>query len=85
MTRATVKLTLCATALSCAAAAAWAATEALGNDGPTVIEIEVAANELAECRATLSQVAQMPAVYDNGSPILFNFSDDLPTVDCVVR
>ncbi|WP_146592229.1 hypothetical protein [Puniceibacterium confluentis] len=67
------------------AAAAWAATEALDAGGPTVIEIEVTADKLAECRDTLAQVSQMPAVYDNGSPILFGVNEDLPSVACVVR
>ncbi len=73
------------TALTCVAAAAWAATGSFDDSGPTVIEIEVSADKLSECRETLSEVAQMPAVYDNGSPILFGVNEELPTVACVVR
>lgn len=65
------------------AAASWAATEVLVPDAPTVIEISVAPHELADCQATLAQVAQQPAVHDNGSPMFFDFSDDLPSVKCV--
>lgn len=71
--------------LICVAAAALAATGALEDNGPTVIEIEVSAAKLSECRDTLAEVAQMPAVYDNGSPILFGADEDLPSVTCVVR
>ncbi len=75
---------LIATGLVCAAAASFAATGGLSGAEPGVIEIEVSAAELAECRATLAQVAGMPAVADNGSPLLFGASQDLPDVRCVV-
>ncbi|SNR28068.1 hypothetical protein [Puniceibacterium sediminis] len=74
-----------AAGMICVAAAAWAATGALDDGGPTVIEIEVTAGKLSECRATLAQVARMPAVSDSGTPILFGVNEDLPTVACVVR
>ncbi|MFZ5963702.1 hypothetical protein ACOXXX_12170 [Thalassococcus sp. BH17M4-6] len=73
-----------AAAMTCLAAAAWATTEVLVPEQPTVIEIEVSAAELAECQDTLRAVAQQPAVHDNGSPVFFDFSSDLPTVKCVV-
>ena len=67
------------------AAAALGATDVLDRDTHEVIEIDVTADELAECRETLAQVASMPAVHDNGTPVLFNWGQsDLPEVRCVV-
>lgn len=54
-----------------------------GND--FVMEIEVEADRLAECRRTLHDVAGMPVVNDEGSPLLFHNASDLPRVVCVVR
>ncbi|EPX85581.1 hypothetical protein [Salipiger mucosus] len=71
------------TAAACAAAAAFAATETLSQRPGDVIEIEVAPERLAECRETLQQVAQRPAVTDDGSPILVDTTEDLPGVVCV--
>ncbi len=79
------RLIAATSALICVAAAAWAASGSLDAQVPTVIRIEVSTAELTDCRETLSDAAQMPAVHDNGSPILFGTSDDLPTVACVVR
>lgn len=79
------KTALSAFALLFAAAGAVAATDVLSDDAPTVIEIEVDAADLARCQETLAQVAQMPAVSDDGTPILFDASDDLPQVACVLR
>jgi hypothetical protein len=78
------KTSAIATAVLFVATASWAATEVLLPDTQTVIDIPVAASELAECRQTLRDVAQRPAVTDNGSPIFFSFSQDLPSVRCVV-
>lgn len=50
-----------------------------------VMEIEVSADRLAKCRQTLSDVAGMPVVNDEGSPVLFHDAVDLPRVVCVVR
>ncbi len=77
------RLALLTAAATCTAVAAYAATEVLAPDAATVIEIEVAPHELAECRETLQQVASMPAVADDGTPLLFESSDDLPQVRCV--
>ncbi|PIL18650.1 hypothetical protein P775_18945 [Puniceibacterium antarcticum] len=66
------------------AAAAFAASGSSFENELTVIEIEVPATKLAECRETLSQVAQMPTVSDDGTPLLFGVDDDLPSVICVV-
>ena len=74
-----------AAALICAAAASWSATEVLVEDEPTVIEISVTQDKLAECRETLRNVAQAPTVHDNGTPMLFDYSEDLPQVRCVVE
>jgi len=71
-------------AATCVSVAAFAATEALMTDEPEVIEISVSADELADCRETLREVGQMPAVTDGGSPILFDDAADLPQVACVV-
>lgn len=54
-----------------------------GND--VVMEIEVSADRLAECRQTLREVAGMPVVNDEGSTMLFHDASDLPRVICVVR
>ncbi|SLN73763.1 hypothetical protein ROJ8625_03981 [Roseivivax jejudonensis] len=72
-----------ASGLLFAAAASVTATQALTPSEPEVIEIEVSADELQECRETLAQVAQMPAVTDSGSPLLLGVSEDLPSVRCV--
>ncbi|WP_260348666.1 hypothetical protein [Alloyangia mangrovi] len=64
------RLALLTAAATCTAVAAYAATEALSPGAATVIEIEVAPHELAECRETLQQVASMPAVTDDGTPPL---------------
>ncbi|SDH17881.1 hypothetical protein [Alloyangia pacifica] len=77
------RLALLTAVTTCTAVAAYAATEVLGTGAATVIEIEVAPHELAECRETLQQVASMPAVSDDGTPLLFQSSDDLPQVRCV--
>ncbi len=73
-------------ALSAAAATvavtAFAGVDALTSSEPEVIRIEVAPGELAECQRTLREVGAMPAVSDNGSPILFDDTDDLPRVVC---
>lgn len=78
------RLFILTAAATCVSVAAFAATEALLTDEPEVIEIRVSADELADCRETLREVGQMPAVADNGSPILFDDSTDLPQVACVV-
>ena len=75
---------LTAAALTCVAAASFAATNVLKAPDPEVIEIEVSAGELNDCRETLAQVAQAPAVADNGSPLFFDRAQDLPSVRCVV-
>ncbi|KUF09264.1 hypothetical protein [Pseudoponticoccus marisrubri] len=78
------KLLAYTTAFFCAAAGALAATDALMPAEPEVIEIEVAPHELQECRDTLAQVAQRPAVSDSGTPLLFDWTtEDLPGVVCV--
>lgn len=77
------RLALFTAAATCTAVAAFAATEVLAPDAATVIEIEVAPHELAECRETLQQVAGMPAVADDGTPLLFQSAEDLPQVRCV--
>ncbi|ANT59632.1 hypothetical protein AYJ57_04180 [Salipiger sp. CCB-MM3] len=77
------RLAVLTAAAICSAVAAYAANEALSSDGPTVIEIEVAPNELAACKAQLKQVGSMPAVADDGTPLLFGGNDDLPQVRCV--
>ncbi|MHA6324976.1 hypothetical protein [Roseivivax sp. CAU 1753] len=75
-----------ATALIFASASAFAAGEMLLESSQDFIDISVSANELAECRKTLKQVAGMPAVHDNGTPIFFNWgASDLPQVRCVVN
>ncbi|MFW2543298.1 hypothetical protein ACN2XU_11700 [Primorskyibacter sp. 2E107] len=79
------KIPLYTIALLFTAAGTFAATAALVDREPSVIEIEVDAQDLARCQETLAQVAQMPAVTDGGSPILFDSADDLPQVACVVR
>ena len=73
-----------AAALTLVAAASWATTEVLVPEEPTVIEITVAAHELDDCNQTLREVAQQPAVHDNGSPMFFDFAEDMPSVRCVV-
>ena len=77
------RLALLTAAATCTAVAAYAATEALNPGAATVIEIEVAPHELAQCRETLQQVGSMPAVSDDGTPLLFQSSEDLPQVLCV--
>ncbi|WP_417720878.1 hypothetical protein [Salipiger sp.] len=77
-----IRLAIVSAAAVCTAAAAFAATELLG-DEPEVIEIRVAPSELADCRDTLRQVGQMPVVTDEGTPMLFGANDDLPGVVCV--
>ncbi|MCE0506850.1 MULTISPECIES: hypothetical protein [unclassified Roseivivax] len=78
------RIALTATALICASAAALAASEVMTGPDPEVIEIEVLSSELADCRETLAQVASMPAVHDNGTPILFDWGqNDMPSVRCV--
>ncbi|ETW11709.1 hypothetical protein ATO8_15718 [Roseivivax marinus] len=67
-----------------AVAASVAAAQVMTGQTQEVIEITVSADELQECRETLAQVASMPAVHDNGTPILFDASSDLPSVRCVV-
>ncbi|WP_417742233.1 hypothetical protein [Salipiger sp.] len=71
-------------AATCVSVAAFAASEALTTDEPEVIEIRVSADELADCRDSLREVGQMPAVTDGGMPILFDNTSDLPQVACVV-
>ncbi|MCA0964292.1 hypothetical protein [Salipiger bermudensis] len=71
-------------AATCVSVAAFAASEALTTDEPEVIEIRVSADELADCRDSLREVGQMPAVTDGGMPILFDNTSDLPQVTCVV-
>jgi hypothetical protein len=71
-------------AATCVSVAAFAATEALMTDEPEVIEIRVSSDELADCRSSLKEVGQMPAVTDGGSPILFDDTADMPQVACVV-
>ncbi|WP_353472859.1 hypothetical protein PVT71_02170 [Salipiger sp. H15] len=77
------RLALLTAAATCTAVAAFAATEMLTPAAATVIEIEVAPHELAACRDTLEQVATMPAVADDGTPLLFHSDDELPQVRCV--
>lgn len=69
-----------------AAAGVIAATgdDSLGASG-FVVEIKVAADRLAECRQTLHDVAGMPVVNDEGSPVLFHDAPDLPQVVCVAQ
>ena len=77
------RLAIAAAGLVTLGAAALAA-----NDGPSaseIIEIEVPLEKLAECQQTLREVAGMPAVHDNGTPILFDRSADLPDVRCVAE
>ena len=80
MTRLIV-LTVVAT---CASVAAFAATEAMMSEEAEVIKIEVSPDELADCRKSLREIGQMPAVTDSGSPILFDDTTDMPSVACVV-
>ncbi len=64
---------------------AVAASDLIDERPQEVIEISVSADELAECRETLAQVASMPARHDNGTPILFDWGqNDMPQVRCVV-
>ena len=56
----------------------------LADHGAEVIKIEVSPDELAECRQSLREIGQMPAVTDSGSPILFDDTNDMPGVACVV-
>ena len=65
------------------AAAAVAASDVLERSKADVIEISVPADQLDDCRETLSQVAEMPIVSDSGTPILFPDADELPSVICV--
>ncbi|ETX14209.1 hypothetical protein OCH239_04985 [Roseivivax halodurans JCM 10272] len=78
------RIALATLGLASIAAASIAAAGVLERPEQDVIEIEVALDELKECRETLAQVAQMPAVSDNGSPIFFDSAQDLPGVRCVV-
>lgn len=65
------------------AAAAFAASGAMSNTAPRTIYIEVASDELADCRETLADVASMPAYSDQGSLLLFTQQSDLPSVECI--
>ncbi|MGR3481813.1 hypothetical protein [Salipiger marinus] len=78
-----LRLTLLTAITTCTAVAAFAATEALMTENTTVIDIEVAPEDLARCEMTLQQVAGMPVVTDSGSPMLVDESADLPSVRCV--
>ncbi|MHA7870440.1 MAG: hypothetical protein ACX93U_23455 [Salipiger thiooxidans] len=69
---------------TCASVAAFAATEAMMSEEAEVIKIEVSPDELADCRQSLREIGQMPAVTDSGSPILFDDTTDMPSVACVV-
>ncbi len=70
-------------AFTMVAAGAVAATDMLVPASPEPILIEVAASELEDCRRTLAEVSQMPAVSDQGGSILFQHEGNLPSVQCV--
>ena len=74
-------LACCATGV----AAPFAADALIEKRDNTVITIEVPVEDLARCRETLRQVAQMPAVTDDGTPIASTFSEELPSVACVAK
>ncbi|TNF19620.1 MAG: hypothetical protein EP318_13930 [Rhodobacteraceae bacterium] len=80
------RLIVLALAAIFAAAGVIAATDdAIFGGNDVVMEIEVSADRLAECRQTLRDVAGMPVVNDEGSAMLFHDTSDLPRVVCVVR
>ncbi|QIE45179.1 hypothetical protein G5B38_06350 [Pseudohalocynthiibacter aestuariivivens] len=70
----------------CLPLAGWAiADDETGMFEPNIIEIRVAADELAECRQTLSQLEERAVYTDDGTwvPDLFGMADDAETV-CVI-
>ena len=69
---------------SVAAAGVFAATDGeWDQSAPTVLEIEVAAADLADCQRTLREVGAQPVVTDGGFSSFFANTSDLPTVVCV--
>ena len=76
-----IAATVTATAVAAATQVVAPQGDARGGD---VITIEVAPEELARCRETLAQVAAMPAVSDDGTPLPVSASAGLPQVACVV-
>lgn len=75
-------------ALSVAAAmiavTGFAATDAMITAPPEIIRIEVAPDQLADCERTLREVGAMPAVADDGSPLLFDGGTGMPSVVCAI-
>lgn len=78
------RLALLSAAAATVAVTAFAGVDAFITGKPDVIRIEVAPEELAACERTLREVGVMPGVTDNGSPIVFDNTDDLPTVVCAI-
>lgn len=81
-----IRLIPTAIAASVAAAGVFAATDAQWDDSaPLVMEVEVAAKDLARCQQTLRDLAAQPVVTDGGHSAFFANTSDLPTVVCVVH
>lgn len=78
------RLAALTTATVMIAVTGFAASDVLMPGAPEVIRIEVAPEDLADCRQTLQEVGAMPGVADDGTPLVFDDTDELPSVVCTL-